>query len=579
MHTTKNKQSISHRVTEKNPVIIRGEKLSIDDVVRVARYGTKVRLTDEEQAIARVQSSFDFIMQAVDAEKPIYGVTTGFGGMADVLISKDETTELQNNLVWFLKTGAGKRLPNADVRASMLLRANSLMQGISGVRLDLIRRIEVFLNAGVTPHVQELGSIGASGDLVPLASITGALIGLDTCFKVDFNGEEIDAVTALKRLGLPQIRLAPKEGLAMTNGTSVMTGIASNCVHDTQNLLALTMGVHALFAQGLAATNQSFHPFIHRHKPHPGQVWSAAQMLELLDGSQLIRDELGSNSLQNNQGLPQDRYSLRCHPQYMGPIIDGLAQIVEQIEVEINSATDNPLIDSDNQRYFHCGNFLGQYVGVTMDHLRHYIGLTAKHLDVQIALLVSPEFSNGLPASLVGKSSRTVNMGLKGLQITGNSIMPLLTFYGNSLVDRFPTHAEQFNQNINSQGFGSANLTRQSVELFQQYMAIALMFGVQAVDLRTYVTKGHYDARVCLSPTTSKLYEEFHKVVGRSPSKDLPYIRNDNEQPLDEHIRCVANDIASDGYIPQAINDLLLSLKSFSDPEKRNCQNPEVPSQ
>ena len=579
MQTGKYKQNISHREIDEKTVIIRGESLTVDDVVRVARFGTKVSLTEEEPVLEKVQASFDFIMQAVDAEKPIYGVTTGFGGMADVLISKDETTELQNNMVWFLKTGAGKRLPNEDVRAGMLLRANSLMQGISGVRLDLIRRIEVFLNAGITPHVQELGSIGASGDLVPLASITGALIGSDTSFKVDFNGEELDAISALDRLGLPQMRLAPKEGLAMTNGTSVMAGIAANCVHDARHLVGLAMGAHALFAQGLGATNQSFHPFIHRHKAHPGQVWSAAQMLALLDGSQLIRDELGSNSTQNNQGLPQDRYSLRCHPQYMGPIIDGLAQIVEQIEVEINSATDNPLIDSDNQRYFNCGNFLGQYVGVAMDHLRYYIGLIAKHLDVQIALLVSPEFSNGLPASLVGKTSRTVNMGLKGLQITGNSIMPLLTFYGNSLVDRFPTHAEQFNQNINSQGFGSANLTRQSIELFQQYMAIALMFGVQAVDLKTYAASDHYDARACLSPATSKLYEAFHNVVERLPSKDRSYIWNDNEQPLDEHIRCVANDIASDGLIPQSINDVLLSLKSFSHFKEGKSKNTEDSSQ
>ena len=579
MQTEKYKQNISHREIDEKTVIIRGESLTVDDVVRVARFGTKVSLTEEEPVLEKVQASFDFIMQAVDAERPIYGVTTGFGGMANVLISKDETTELQNNMVWFLKTGAGKRLPNEDVRAGMLLRANSLMQGISGVRLDLIRRIEVFLNAGITPHVQELGSIGASGDLVPLASITGALIGSDTSFKVDFNGEELDAISALDRLGLPQMRLAPKEGLAMTNGTSVMAGIAANCVHDARHLVGLAMGVHALFAQGLGATNQSFHPFIHRHKAHPGQVWSAAQMLALLDGSQLIRDELGSNSPQNNQGLPQDRYSLRCHPQYMGPIIDGLAQIVEQIEVEINSATDNPLIDSDNQRYFNCGNFLGQYVGVAMDHLRYYIGLIAKHLDVQIALLVSPEFSNGLPASLVGKTSRTVNMGLKGLQITGNSIMPLLTFYGNSLVDRFPTHAEQFNQNINSQGFGSANLTRQSIELFQQYMAIALMFGVQAVDLKTYAASDHYDARACLSPATSKLYEAFHNVVERPPSKDRSYIWNDNEQPLDEHIRCVANDIASDGLIPQSINDVLLSLKSFSHSKEGKSKNTEDPSQ
>jgi len=222
----------------------------------------------------------------------------------------------------------------------------------------------------------------------------------------------------------------------------------------------------------------------------------------------------------------------------------------------MNSATDNPLIDGETQVSYHCGNFLGQYVGVAMDHLRYYIGLLAKHLDVQIALLVAPEFNGGLPPSLVGNPARKVNMGLKGLQLAGNSIMPLLTFFGNSLVDRFPTHAEQFNQNINSQGFGSANLARQAVETFQQYMAIALMFGVQAVDLRTYVVVGHYDARSCLSPATVQLYEAVREVVGRPPSANRPYIWNDDEQPLDAHLARIATDIAASGRIPQAMKQL-----------------------
>jgi phenylalanine ammonia-lyase len=146
-------------------------------------------------------------------------------------------------------------------------------------------------------------------------------------------------------------------------------------------------------------------------------------------------------------------------------------------------------------------------------------------------------------------------MGLKGLQLAGNSIMPLLTFFGNSLVGHFPTHAEQFNQNINSQGLGSATLARQSIELFQQYLAIALMFGVQAVDLRTYVATGQYDARTCLSPATVPLYEAVREVVGRPPSQSLPYIWNDNEQPLDAHIARLAADIAAGGRIPRAVSD------------------------
>jgi phenylalanine ammonia-lyase len=429
------------------------------------------------------------------------------------------------------------------------------------VRLELIQRIETFLNAGVTPHVQEFGSIGASGDLVPLASITGALIGLDASFTVDFNGEEVDALTALERLGLPRLRLRPKEGLAMINGTSVMTGIAANCVHDARVLLALTIGAHALAIQALTGADQAFHPFIHTYKPHPGQVWTAASMRELLAGSRLIRSESGGGEGYRGHGLVQDRYSLRCLPQYLGPIVDGVGQIARQIEVEINSATDNPLIDVERQVSYHCGNFLGQYVGVAMDHLRYYVGLLAKHLDVQIALLVAPEFNNGLPPSLSGNPARKVNMGLKGLQLTGNSIMPLLTFFGNSLVDRFPTHAEQFNQNISSQGCGSANLARQALDVFQQYIAIALMFGVQAVDLRTYAVAGHYDARACLSSATALLYEAVRAVVGRPPSANLPYIWNDKEQSLDAYIARIAADIAAGGHVPQAVNSIVLSLQ------------------
>jgi len=539
-------------------VIIGGQGLTIADVIRVARYGTPIRLTTNTVVLSRVRASCDYITDAVDTGELIYGVTSGFGGMANVLIAREEATELQNNLIWFLKSGAGRRLPKADVRAAMLIRANSHLHGASGVRLELIRRIATFLNAGVTPHVQEFGSIGASGDLVPLASITGALIGLDRCCTVDFNGEEVDALTALERLGLPRLDLYPKEGLAMVNGTAMMAGIAANCLYDAHVLLALAMGVHAFAIQALSGTNQSFHPFVHAHKPHPGQIWSATTMADLLTGSHLIRAEWDGQHDYQGHGLVQDRYSLRCLPQYMGPIVDGLTQIARQIEVEMNSATDNPLIDGKNKVSYHCGNFLGQYVGVAMDHLRYYIGLLAKHLDVQIALLVAPEFNNGLPPSLVGNPARKVNMGLKGLQLAGNSIMPLLSFFGNSLVDRFPTHAEQFNQNINSQGFGSANLARQAVETFQQYMAIALMFGVQAVDLRTYTVTGKYDARLCLSPATAPLYEAVREVVGRPPSANRPYIWNDDEQPLDVHITHIATDIAAGGRIPQAMNDAVL---------------------
>ncbi len=558
---TTSRSSSSFLGNSSKTVVVGNRNLTIDDVASVARYGALVRINDSQDVLQRVQASCDYIRDAVESGAPIYGVTSGFGGMANVVISPESAALLQNNLMRYHKVGAGKRIPVTDVRAAMLLRASSHLHGASGIRFELIQRMETFLNAGVTPHVYEFGSIGASGDLTPLAYISGSLIGLDRCYTVDFNGQEMDAPTALEKLGLEPLQLLPKEGLAMMNGTSVMTGIAANCVYDTKILLALSVGVHALAIQGLNGSNQSFHPFIHQLKPHSGQNWAATSMLKELAGSRLVREELDGSHDYRGEHPIQDRYSLRCLAQYMGPIVDGIEQIQRQIEVEINSATDNPLIDVANQACYHGGNFLGQYVGVGMDQLRYYIGLLAKHLDVQIAYLVAPEFNNGLPASLVGNPQRTVNMGLKGLQITGNSIMPLLTFYGNSITDRFPTHAEQYNQNINSQGYASANLARQSVEIFQQYMAIALMFGVQAVDLRTYVVADHYDARATLSPATRDLYMAVRDVVGQPPSPDRPYIWNDHEQPLDEHIARIAEDIASGGLIVQAVNDILSSLK------------------
>jgi phenylalanine ammonia-lyase len=545
-------------------IVLGGRDLTIEDVVRVARFGTRVKLSADKDILERIEASHTYILESVGAGKRIYGVTTGFGGMAHTLISPEEAGELQENLLWFMKSESGKRLPNADVRAAMLIRANSHLLGFSGLRFELVRRMETFLNADVTPHVREFGSIGASGDLTPLACITGALIGLDRCFRVDFNGEDVDCLTALERLGLPRLKLHPKEGLAMINGTSVMTGVAANCVYDARLLLALALGVHALAVQGLNGTNQSFHPFIHRHKPHPGQRWSAARMLELLSGSKLIRDELAGRHERRSGELIQDRYSLRCLPQYMGPIVDGLKQIGREVSVEMNSATDNPLIDADHNQDFHGGNFLGQYIGVAMDQLRYYLGLLAKHLDAQIAMLAAPEFNNGLPPSLIGNADRKVNMGLKGLQINGNSIMPMLSFLGNSLVDRFPTHAEQFNQNINSQGLGSANLARQSIEALQYYMATALIFGVQAVDLRTKLAAGHFDARQCLSEATLPLYEAVREVVERSASKDRPYIRNDNEQALSVHIQKIHADIVACGRIPRAVENIVNSFKELT---------------
>lgn len=537
-------------------VIITGGELTLEKLASVSRRGARVELTDDPKVWERFENSCAYINQIIELGEPVYGVTTGFGGMANINIPLSEAKALQNNLIRATKVGAGRLLPKSDVRAAMLMRVNSHLKGVSGIRRDLVQRLVTFLNEDVTPHVRELGSIGASGDLVPLSYITGAVIGMDRSYTVDFKGETIDSITALRRLGMERLELLPKEGLAMINGTSMMTGIAANALWDGFRLLALSLGVHALFIQGLQGADQPFHPFIHQLKPHQGQIRAARQMMWLLEDSKLCRHGL-DNKRDDRRNQPiQDRYSLRCLPQYLGPIIDGFQTIARQVEVEANSANDNPLFDSEQRVSYHSGNFLGQYIGISMDQFRYYLGLLVKHLDTQIALLVAPEFSNGLPPSLVGNPQRKINMGLKILQICGNSIVPLIAHLGNPHVNLFQTHAEQFNQNINSLGFSSANLAREAVRLSHQYMAIALIFGVQAVDLRTFVDQQHYDARKSLAPATIPLYEAVHVVTNCARVHNRPFIKNDDEQSLDEYVDLLAADIAQDGLVTQAVRSL-----------------------
>lgn len=541
-------------------ITIRGEGLSLDEIMRVARRRHRVSMPADAAVLQRVEASREFIERAVASGEAIYGVTTLFGGMANVAVPKEAAAALQNNLPLSHRTGVGQFLSDEDVRAAMLLRANALLRGASGVRLELIRRLILFLNENVTPRLHCHGSIGASGDLVPLAYVVGSICGLAEGFKVNYDGREMDALAALELLNLPRLKLEAKEGLALMNGTSVMNGVAATCVADGLQMLAMALSVQGMFVQALRGSNESFQPFIHRHKPHPGQIWAASQMLTLLEGSRLSRQAVASINDRGHNELIQDRYSLRCLPQYLGPIVDGMMAIRGQIEVEANSATDNPLIDADEGIAYHCGNFLGQYVGIGMDQLRFYLGMLVKHLDAQIALVVTPEFNNGLPASLVGNPQGFVNTGLKALQITANSLMPRISFFGQSIADRFPTHAEQFNQNINSQGMGSAVLTRESLVTCNQYMAVALIFATQAADLRTFQQFDHYDARETLSAATRPVYEAVKRVVGVEPSRERPYIWDDADQSLDRHIADLVEDIQSDGEVTHAVEPVLASL-------------------
>jgi len=540
---------------------INGNKISVDEIVFIANNKGVLKLTDDEKIHDKIEKSHQFIQQASSKRKPIYGVNTGFGGMATHILSHEETQKLQNNLLYFLKTGTGEFLQDKYVRAAMVILCNALVKGTSGIRYKIIERYVFFLNNNIVPRVHELGSIGASGDLVPLSYVAGAITGNAECFKVLHEGVEKSGVTICNEFNLDCIYLQPKEGLALVNSTAMLTAIAACNLKELKTLFALSLQVHAMMLQALIASTQPFNDFIHQQKPHEGQLFIAKIFRHLLEGSSLVRKN--GEFIAGESRLYQDRYSIRCIPQFLGPVADGIKTINKQIEIEANSVTDNPLIDMENYQMIHGGNFLGEYIAIAMDQTRQYIGLVSKHLDAQIAMLVMPEFNSGLPSSLTGNSTNNINMGLKGLQITANSIMPMLLFYGNSIADKYPTHAEQFNQNINSQGFNSALLTAKSIDLFRKYISISLIFAVQAVDLRVRKMDKDFMVKEHLSPETYKVYKAMMQICDKPENGKLPFIFNDNTHPLDNYLKRIELDINQTGLLEEACSDTLTDLEQF----------------
>ena len=540
---------------------IDGQGLSLDAIDRIARLGSPVELNLDHPTRSRIERSARAFCQAAQEGIGLYGVTTQFGGRSDTDVPSDAAELLQANLIHSHLAGTGKRLPTEDVRAGIAIRLNSLIQGNSGVRVEILENLGCLLNRNVIPHVFEHGSIGASGDLVPLAYVAGCLMGLPSV-EVDVDGVTMSAERALRHSGLEPMSFRPKEALAIINGTAMTAGIAVNAIRDVMDLLTLSMVAHGFFMQAMQSSREPLDEFIHACKPHAGQGWIALQMRRLLDG---VAPENGNQ--QNGQSvrgkrLIQDRYATRCLPQFLGPIADGIKQICAQIETECNSVTDNPLWDHDSNAFYHGGNFLAQYLAVGMDQTRYYLSLLAKHLDVQIAHLALPEFSNGLPASLCWNNSVS-GVGLKALQLNSNSIVPRILQNGTSLADRFPTYAEQFNQNINSQGYGSALLTRQSVELFQELTAVALLTGLQAVDLRAHLAIGQCDPRPMLSQATEAVYVKLREVLESPPQPDSPLVSSDASQSLGKFANRIVHDIRTDRKIMAACRPLRESLAEF----------------
>ncbi len=475
--------------TASTGVRISTQALTLEQIVAVARDGQRVELDEDPALRGRLERGHQAVARALERGEIIYGVNTGFGGNVRYIIPDAELRHHQENLVDVLTCGVGDPLPVEVVRAAMLLRANALGRGYSGVRPAVVERLIDLLNHGITPIVPRYGSVGASGDLCPSAYVARVLLGKG---EVHYQGVKRDAAAALEAEGIVPLRLEAKEGLALLNGTTTMTAIAALVAFDAEYLLKAGLAAAALTIEALQASPDYFHPLIHLVKNHPGQLRAAEMLQSMLMDSRLaapleqIRDRVAhqaahSDGVRVAQESIQSPYSLRCVPQGLGPMFESLEQVRAVIEREANSVNDNPLVDPDSGRVFHTGNFYGGHIARAMDGLKLDVANLANWMHSLMALLMDDRFSAGLPPSLSPHPG--VYQGFKGMQIVHTSLVTALRqMSGASLIHTLPT--EQFNQDIVSLGTHAALTALDMARLLRDALAITLLAAAQAVDLR-----------------------------------------------------------------------------------------------
>jgi phenylalanine ammonia-lyase len=465
-----------------------GSSLTIDDVVELARQGGRARIAPG--ARERIESSLHLKHDLIAREIPIYGVTTGFGDSAHRQISPDKAARLQENMTRFLGCGTGPIATPEVVRATMLLRANCLSKGNSGVRPELIERLLLFLNEDVLPLIPERGSCGASGDLIPLSYVASALVGEAD---VVHRGHVTSARDVLAEMGAEQLVLEAKEGLGLTNGTSFMSAFACLAVHDADELAFVADLCTAMASEALLGNRGHFNAFVFETKPHPGQIESGRHVRELLDGSELSVDvELaggldGAGFRQLDRQV-QDKYSIRCAPHVVGALRDTLEWITRWVSVEINSSDDNPLFDVGEGRVQSGGNFYGSHIAQGMDSLKIALANLCDLMDRQLELVVDEKFNAGLTPNLIPFMEPTdpeagLHHGFKGMQLS-SSAMTAEAMHLSAPASIHSRSTEAHNQDKVSMGAIAARDARSIVELAQDVAAIHVIALCQALDLR-----------------------------------------------------------------------------------------------
>ena len=484
-------------------------------------------------------------MRSAGRARVIYGVNTGFGSLANRQISADEARQLSRNLILLCVCGVGDPLPGEIVRAMMTIRANMLAKGHSGVRPVVAQTLIDMLNAGVTPRVPAKGSLGASGDLAPLAHIAAVLTrerrrsrrwrgaGVDCeggySGQAWFEGELLTGAEAMARAGIERLILEAKEGLALSNGIDFMAAAGALAVHDAESLLAHAQIGAALSFEALLGLTAAYDPALQEASGQPGQRQVAARLLELVHGSQLADSALGR---------VQDAYSLRCTPQVLGPIVDLVAFVRGRCTAAINAATDNPLIFQDAAGEFRAvsgGNFHGQGPALWLDMLAIALAEVADIAERRIFRLLTPELSGGLPAMLVPGSG--LDGGLMMVQYTAAALVSdNKTLAHPDSVDSIPSSANQ--EDHVSMGANAARHTLEILDNVRHVLAIELLTAAQAIDLRP-------DGPARLGHGTSRAYAEIRKHAS--------YLAHD--RPTSPDIEALT-DLIRSGAILQAVKDV-----------------------
>ncbi len=480
-------------------VVIDGRNLGVDDVVVVARSHEGVRIS--EVAKGKIRKSHELIEKFVSDNKCVYGVTTGFGALAGKFISKEDVGKLSRNIILSHSTGVGEPFPEEIVRATLLVRINALAKGNSGVRLIVLNTLVDMLNKSVVPVVPEKGSVGSSGDLAPLSHIMLTLIGEGEAF---YKGKRMSSKKAMGLAGIKPVVLSCKEGLALTNGTSVMTAIASLAVYDSSNLMKSADAVMSLTAEAVKAVSGAFDERIHQVRPHKGQGVSAGIIRSMFKGSKLI---------DSDEKKIQDSYTIRCTPQVHGASRDSIAYVKSVVEKELNSATDNPLLFPNDGVVISGGNFHGQPIALVMDFLGIAVSELGSISERRIAKLVDPNHNNGLPPFLIGSKDMGLNSGFMIPQYTAAALVSENKILSHpASVDSIPTSANQ--EDHVSMGTIAARKILQILDNSQTVLGIELLNAAQAIDFR---------GRDNLGAGTKKLYDLVRKHVNFMKDDDVMY--------------------------------------------------------